>query len=84
MNRHQQEDEILETLADNGSLHVMKIAQEVDSHPIAIDRVCTRLYDTGHIHRAAVGIIGLPTTDDSDSLPTATGVTNHTKRPDFE
>lgn len=50
MNENQREDKILATLANHGPLHVMEIAKEVDSHPIAVDRDCTRLYEAGHIH----------------------------------
>ena len=41
---------ILATLADHGSLHVLEIAQEIGRHPITTDRICTHLYDIGHIH----------------------------------
>jgi Mn-dependent DtxR family transcriptional regulator len=49
MNGDQRECEILKTLARYGSLHVMRIAREVDDHPISVDRTCTRLYNAGHI-----------------------------------
>ena len=55
MNENQMECEILETLADHGSLHVLEIAQEIKGHPITTDRICTHLLDIGHIYSLSRG-----------------------------
>lgn len=49
MSEDQRECEILETLAKHGALHVTEIAQKIDSHPISVDRICTRLYNDDQI-----------------------------------
>jgi predicted transcriptional regulator len=55
MNGDQRERQILATLAKHGPLHVMAIAQEVDDHPISVDRTCTYLYNGGHIYPCGRG-----------------------------
>lgn len=55
MNGNQGERKILETLAKHGLWHVMAIAQDVDDHPISVDRTCTRLYNGGHIYPCGRG-----------------------------
>lgn len=55
MNEDQIERKILATLAEHGPLYVMRIALEVDDHPISVDRTCTRLYNGGHIYPCGRG-----------------------------
>jgi Mn-dependent DtxR family transcriptional regulator len=62
MNENQTEREILETLAEQAPLYVIEIAQEVDSHPITVDRACARLHDGGYIHSVSRGYYRLTDT----------------------
>ena len=48
-------DQILQTLADDGPLHVMEITDRVDGHPITIDRICAQLHKDGHIYPSGHG-----------------------------
>ena len=49
MDEKQREYKILKTLAEQDSLHVLEISQEVDDHPVSVDRTCAYLYDNGYI-----------------------------------
>lgn len=46
---------VLTALDDLGPLHVMEITEQVDEHPLAVDRTCGRLHEHGHIAPVAVG-----------------------------
>ncbi len=46
---------VLTALDDLGPLHVMEITEQVDEHPLSVDRTCGRLHDYGHIAPVGVG-----------------------------
>lgn len=46
---------ILEALAECGSLHATEIVDEIDKHPITVDRACARLHQVGQIHSIGCG-----------------------------
>lgn len=49
MNESQIDCKILKTLNDHGTLRVVEIANEIDVHPITVDRACARLHDKEQI-----------------------------------
>ena len=55
MNENQGELQILEILGKEGPLHARRIAEELDEHPLSVDRICSRLYETGDIHSCKRG-----------------------------
>lgn len=50
MNKNQRELQILEVLAEQGSLHARRISEEVGEHPLSVDRMCSHLHEKGEIH----------------------------------
>lgn len=49
MSEKQTDYKILKTLTDHGTLRVVEIANEIDVHPITVDRACARLHDEEQI-----------------------------------
>lgn len=51
--------QILEILVEQGPVHVVEIASELDEHPIAVDRQCYSLQQNGAIRQVGGGVFTL-------------------------
>lgn len=53
------DQEILEVIEAESSLHVMDIAKAADRHPVTVDQTCARLHERGLIRPVGRGIYEL-------------------------
>lgn len=50
---------VLRAIDARPPVHVMDLADAVDDHPLAVERVCTRLHEDGYISPDTHGLYGL-------------------------
>lgn len=61
MSKKQLESAILRALSDRTALHVMDLAEQIEEHPLTVDKACAQLHEDGYITTSSHGIYDVTT-----------------------